>query len=170
MFNTTPCSRKSATLFVLLFLATYAGAAAEERAIDFRATTLTGTPFHGSELEGKIVLLNFWAVWCPPCLKAIPTLGKLQRDFEGRGFQVLGVASYSGSPEDVAAFVKEHDVRYSMVVGDDDLVERFGVIGYPTYFLIDAEGHIARKYVGELDNLYDVVAADVHRIAALKER
>jgi len=148
-------------LFACFFFVTREGAAAAERDIDFRATTLTGTPFHGSELAGKIVLLDFWAVWCPPCLKAIPTLSRLQRDLESSGFQVLGVASYSGSPEDVAAFVKEHDVHYPMVVGDDDLVERFDVIGYPTYFLIDTEGRIAKKYVGELDDLYDIVAADV---------
>jgi thiol-disulfide isomerase/thioredoxin len=140
---------------------------ATKPAIDFVATDLNGKPFYGRSLEGKIVLLDFWAVWCPPCLKAIPVLGKLHRDLGGEDFQVLGIAVYSGTREDVSGLVREHHIEYPMVVGDDDIVEDFGVIGYPTYFVIDPEGAVYKKYVGELEDLYDRVARDV---ATLKER
>ena len=129
--------------------------------IDFQATDLHGVPFHGLSLKGKTVLLDFWAVWCPPCIKAFPVLGRLDRDLKGKGFQVLGIAVFSGTVEDVANFVEEYEVIYQVVVGDEDLVERFGVIGYPTYFLISPEGTIANKYVGDWPNLYEHVKADV---------
>ncbi len=151
----------------LVLLASGSGYAAGNRAIDFKATDLKGNPFYGRSLEGKIVLLDFWAVWCPPCLKAIPVLGKLHRDFGGEDFHVLGMAVYSGTGEDVSSFIQEHDIEYPMVVGDDDIVEDFGVIGYPTYFVIDPGGNVYKKYVGELEDLYGRVAKD---IAILKER
>ena len=135
-----------------------------EAAIDFEATDLGGGRFQGSSLKGTIVLLDFWAVWCPPCLKAMPILGKLQQDFEDEGFQVLGIAVYSGTPEDVSEFIQEHPVDYPIVVGDDDLIERFAIIGYPTYFLIDPEGHIYKKYVGERKDLYERVAEDIEAL------
>ena len=151
----------------LVLLAGGSGYAAANRAIDFKATDLKGNPFYGRSLDGKIVLLDFWAVWCPPCLKAIPVLGKLHRDFGGEDFQVLGMAVYSGTGEDVSLFIQEHHIEYPMVVGNDDIVEDFGVIGYPTYFVIDSAGNVYKKYVGELEDLYDRVAKD---IAILKER
>ena len=143
------------------------GYPAPKPALDFEAADLQGNPFYGRSLEGKIVLLDFWAVWCPPCLEAIPVLGKLHRDFGGEDFQVLGIAVYSGTREDVSGFVQEHHIDYPMVMGDDDIVEDFRVIGYPTYFVIDPEGNVYKKYVGKLEELYDRVAKD---IARLKER
>jgi hypothetical protein len=67
-----------------------------------------------------------------PCITAFPKLSRLQDDFGGSGFQVQGVAVYSGTREDVTAFLTEHPVTYPIVVGDEGLTERFGLIGYPT--------------------------------------
>jgi len=135
--------------------------------IDFQATDLHGVPFHGISLKGKTVLLDFWAVWCPPCIKAFPVLGRLDTDLKGKDFQVLGIAVFSGTVEDVANFVEEYEVTYQVVIGDEDLVEWFGVIGYPTYFLISPEGAIANKYVGDWPDLYENVKADVAALMKL---
>ncbi len=133
-------------------------------AIDFQASGLDGQPFEGRSLKGKIVLLDFWAIWCPPCLWAFPELSRLDNDFEDQDFQVLGIAVYSGTVEDIRRAMVDHGATYPTVVGDDDLVERFEVIGYPTYFLISPEGIIYKKYVGEVSNLYERVAADIAAI------
>lgn len=129
--------------------------------VDFEATDLESRPFRGLSLKGKTVLLDFWAVWCAPCLKAMPTLSRLHTDFAEQNFQVLGIAAYSGSPADVREFLKEHRLAYPVVVGDEDLVERYGVIGYPTYFLIGPDGTVRKKFFGEVDNLYQAVAAEL---------
>lgn len=135
-------------------------------AMDFSATALDGASFAGSELAGKTVLLDFWAVWCAPCISAFPRLNRLQADF-GRGdFTVLGVTAYSGTPTDVRSFLRDHRVDYPVIVADEKLVERFGVIGYPTYFLVRPNGSVYRQYVGEMPDLYEAVASDL----ALLER
>ncbi len=153
------------TVFALV-LATVVAAGAEERAIDFEATTLDGGVFDARELEGKIVLLDFWAVWCPPCIAAMPALSRLDRELGPRGFDVVGVAVHSGSPEDVAGFLEDKDVTYSVVVGDEDLTERFEVIGFPTYFLIDTDGRIFKKYVGEIKTMKVELERDIQNLLA----
>lgn len=165
--RTLPWRPAVGCIAALVLLGVGSSYAAGTRAIDFKATDLKGNPFYGRSLEGKIVLLDFWAVWCPPCLKAIPVLGRLHRDLGGEDFHVLGIAVYSGTREDVSGFVQEHHIEYPMVVGDDDIVEDFRVIGYPTYFLIDPDGNVYKKYVGELEDLYERVAEDIR---ALRKR
>jgi len=130
-------------------------------AIDFQAIDLKGKTFNANSLKGKSVLIDFWAVWCAPCIAAFPTLTKLNRDLKKENFEVVGVAVYSGNYKDVRPFVEKHNLDYRIVVGDEELAERFGVIGFPTYFLIAPDGNIHKKYVGEAKNLYSEVKKEV---------
>ena len=130
-------------------------------AIDFQATRLDGTLFNGSNLEGHVVLLDFWAVWCRPCIEAFPTLNHLARELADRDVEIVGIAVHSGSSEEVADFLTEHDIQYPVVVADEDLVYRLGVIGYPTYLLVGPDGAIYKRYVGKLPNLTDRIMRDV---------
>ncbi|MFQ5628448.1 MAG: TlpA disulfide reductase family protein [bacterium] len=132
--------------------------------IDFTATDLDGKPFDAKSLHGKIVLLDFWAVWCAPCIAAFPTLNRLHKDFKDQNFEVVGIAVYSGKPASVRKFLKKHDLQYQVVVGDADLSGRFNVIGFPTYFLIGPKGRIVKKYVGEVKDLYRDVKADILKL------
>lgn len=129
--------------------------------LDFKAVDLDGKPFNALTLKGKTVLLDFWAVWCAPCIAAFPTLKQLNKDFKDKNFEVVGIASYSGTAKDVSKFVKKHELDYRVIIGGPDLVERFDVIGYPTYFLISPDGKIHKKYVGEAKNLYSEVKKEV---------
>ncbi len=122
---------------------------------------LDGMPFVAAELHGKVVLLDFWAVWCAPCITAVPKLNGLQAEFGGDEFEVIGYAVYSGPGEDVASFAQQHGIEYRVVVGNNDLTFDYGVIGYPSYFLIDQEGRKVRKYVGALPDLQERIGADV---------
>ncbi|MEE8586532.1 MAG: TlpA disulfide reductase family protein [Acidobacteriota bacterium] len=131
---------------------------------DFQALDLEGKAFRGASLRGKVVLLDFWAVWCSPCIAAFPTLGKWQQEYGERGLEVVGIASYSGTPQDVAEFLRERAVSYTMVVGSEDLVEQFEVIGYPTYFLIGRDGKVFGKYVGEMKFSKDRLLADLEKL------
>ena len=104
--------------------------------VDFQVADLDGAPFSLSSFRGEIVVLDFWAVWCAPCLAAIPALNKIHAARETTGAHVVGVAMYSGGADDVRKLLKKHDSRYTKVMGNEELGEQFGVIGYPTYFLI----------------------------------
>ncbi|MCH8838554.1 MAG: TlpA family protein disulfide reductase [Candidatus Marinimicrobia bacterium] len=125
---------------------------------------LDGNQFQGSSLEGKIVLLDFWAVWCGPCLAAFPALKRLSRDFNDRNFEVIGIASYSGTRADVQEVVEQYGVGYTIILGEISLITKFGVIGLPTYFLMGPDGTVARKYVGEVKDLYERISADIGEI------
>ena len=106
---------------------------AEPLAIDFEAVDLDGESFRGIDLKGKFVLLDFWAVWCPPCLDAFPKLTELARDLEDEPFELVGIALYSGDHDSVGEFLEAYEVGYKNVVGEEDLAFRYGVIGYPTH-------------------------------------
>lgn len=134
-------------------------------AVDFQAVDLQGGSFQGTSLKGQIVLVDFWAVWCPPCIAAIPTLNRLNKDLGPKDFRVLGVAVYSGTCEDVAQFVRAHGMDYTVVVGDEDLLERFQVIGFPTYVLLGPDGNVYRTYVGEMGGLERKLREDVAALA-----
>ena len=107
------------------------------------------------------MLLDFWAVWCAPCLDAFPKLTELARDLEDEPFELVGIALYSGDYEQVREFLEAYEADYPIVVGEEDLAFRYGVIGYPTYLLVDPEGNVVMRYVGALPGLEERVKADV---------
>ena len=143
------------------------GQSSEQLAIDFEAVDLEGQPFNGLDLKGDIVLLDFWAVWCRPCLDAFPKFYELKTDMADEDFQIVSIASYSGTVDDVKQFLEEYPTNYITVVGDEDLIYHYGVIGCPTYFLIDPVGDIYQKYVGDLPGMTDRIKSDVE---GLKEK
>ena len=152
------------TLLAVFWLLAAAGGVPQADSItvdDIKGTDLKGSLFDGSSLKGDLVLVDFWAVWCTPCIAAFPVLKQLNTDFNERGFQVVGIAVYSGTREDVREVVNNHKLNYTVVVGDEDLVEAFGVIGIPTYFLFRSDGKLHKKYVGEVKGFYDRIRADI---------
>ncbi|MEE9167591.1 MAG: TlpA disulfide reductase family protein [Candidatus Neomarinimicrobiota bacterium] len=137
----------------------------EDLSVDnVEATDLKGKAFRGTALRGKVVLADFWASWCTPCVKAFPVLKQVNADYKDQGFQVLGIAVYSGTIEDVEKVVDKHGLDYTVVIGDEDLIETFGVIGVPTYFLFGRDGHLARKYVGQSKDFHERVQAHIREL------
>ena len=124
-----------------------------ETAPDVELTTTDGKPLKLSELKGQVVLLNFWATWCVPCRSEIPSLNAMEKDLSARGFKVLGV-----STTDSAELVREYqqDVRqdYTVAVGDDGVAAKYSVGVLPTTFIIDREGRIREKIIGEKTRAY----------------
>ncbi|MEQ1354617.1 MAG: TlpA disulfide reductase family protein [Candidatus Acidiferrum sp.] len=110
--------------------------------------TLAGKSEHLSDLKGKIVVLNFWATWCPPCVEETPSLNRLQKYIDSRGGMVLGISV----DEDGAAyekFLKDQSVIFSTY---RDATKKsaadYGTTIYPETYVIDRHGKIARKFVG----------------------
>jgi peroxiredoxin len=116
---------------------------------DFIRPDLSGRPLQLNQFRGRVVLLNFWATWCGPCITEIPVFARWQRQYGDAGLQVIGV-SMDDDESAVNRFVAKHDVSYPILMGDAQLGELFGgVFGLPQSFLIDARGRIVLRIVGE---------------------
>jgi len=97
--------------------------------------------------RGKVVLLNFWATWCPPCRKETPVLESLQKSY-WKQLTVIGVSVYC-SYADTEEFYRDFKIPYPMIYGSYELMGLYGkVASIPTTFLIDKKGQIAAKVVG----------------------
>jgi thiol-disulfide isomerase/thioredoxin len=117
----------------------------------FTATDVTGKPISTAQLRGKVVLINFWATWCPPCREEIPALIELQKKYKDQ-LQIVGIAQDSGSADDVRRFMDAHGMNYPTVLSSPEIEKLFpGVIALPTTFMLDHEGRLAQKHVGLLN-------------------
>jgi len=133
---------------------------------DFVRTDLSGRPLRLGQYRGRVVLLNFWATWCAPCIEEMPTFSRWQRHFGDGGLQVIGV-SMDDDEATVKRFVAKRSVPYPIMMGDAKLGELFGgVFGLPQSFLIDARGRIVYRSVGEpnIETLRSKIAGliDIH--------
>ena len=115
------------------------------------ATDVTGKPISTAQLRGKVVLINFWATWCPPCREEIPALIELQKKYKDH-LQIIGIAQDSGSAEDVRRFMEAKGMNYPTVLSTAEIEKLFpGVYALPTTFMLDHEGRLAQKHVGLLN-------------------
>lgn len=126
-----------------------------------------GNSFRVPDYKGKVVLVNFWAVWCPPCKLEIPSLQELSRTY-GSQVVVIGIAVDSGSDEKVRDTAKELGITYPVVNGDYDVRAMFGGIRVvPTTMLVNQESEICKTYLGNQEK--QVLEEDIKALLAGKE-
>ncbi len=117
---------------------------------DFSLQDLNGQPLDLASYRGKVVLLDFWATWCTPCRGETPHFVEFQNKYREQGLQVIGISMDDG-PKPVRAFYEEFKMNYPVALGNEKVAEAYGgVLGLPVTFLIDRDGRVATKYVGEV--------------------
>ena len=119
---------------------------------DFTLTGLDGEPFTLSEHRGEVVVLNFWATWCLPCLAEIPALEALHQELGGEGVRIVGISQDTGGADEIRPFAAELDVTYPLLPDPAFTVAaRYGSGSVlPTTIFVDREGRIAREEIGAL--------------------
>ena len=134
----------------LLYFARSDGPNTRQHALapDFTLPQITGTPLQLSSMQGKVVLLDFWATWCEPCREEIPHFVELQHKYGNEGLQIVGV-SMDDSIDPVRPFAEKFQINYPIVMGNAKIGELYGgVLGLPVAFIIGRDGRIYRKHLG----------------------
>lgn len=124
-----------------------------ERRFDFSLIDLDRNNRNISEWDGKILVINFWATWCPPCIKEIPMFMELQTKYADNGLQFIGI-SLDNSRQQVLDFVKIHGINYPILGGDETftVTQKFGNTSgaIPFTVIINRNGYIVSRYLGEM--------------------
>ncbi len=118
---------------------------------NFTLPKLDGTNLSLSDYKGRVVLVNFWATWCPPCVAEMPDLQAVRDELNPRGFEVIAISLDSGAgfKEKVKNFVRDHGITFPVVFTDGSVSGQYGgVPNIPTTFIVDANGNIVSKLVG----------------------
>jgi thiol-disulfide isomerase/thioredoxin len=119
-----------------------------ETAPPLDATDLLGKPVNKDNWNGKVVLVNFWATWCPPCREEIPELLELKREFKDK-MEIVGISEDEDPPATVIKFAHAKGMTYPIVMATPELIEAYGgVPALPTSFLIDTQGRVVQKHSG----------------------
>ena len=129
------------------------------KAPNFTLATLDGDWVTLDDFKGKVILLNFWATWCGPCLMEIPDLKILQEKYNEKGLEVLAITLTSGSPKQISKFSEKWGMNYYVLTDikgneTEKVTSQYGqatgvpISGVPTSFIIDREGYIVKSYIG----------------------
>ena len=114
-----------------------------------QATALDGAPIDTAALEGKVVVVDFWATYCVPCLKEIPTFNRLHEQLADRGVVVLGVSmDVDGGAPLVESFLKQHPMKYRVALGSEKMTDLFHVNQLPTTVVFDRHGKTLQRFEG----------------------
>jgi cytochrome c biogenesis protein CcmG, thiol:disulfide interchange protein DsbE len=140
-----------------------AAALTSKPAPEFTLEAIDGTQVSLSQYRGQVVLVNFWATWCPPCVREMPSLVRIYEQYKGQGFVILGInTTYQDDRVKAAQFAQDNGMRFPVLLNiDPEVTAGYGSRLMPTSYLIDRNGKIVYTRVGQVDeqNLSERVAA-----------
>lgn len=134
--------------FAFLLVSCSSAEKKRKKAPDFSLKTPDNKTVKLSDYKGKIVIVNFFATWCPPCRMEIPDFVKFYKENKNKGVEIIGIA-VSSRKETVKKIIKEFKINYPVCLGDEKVQSDYGGIrAVPTTFIIDKEGNIYKKQIG----------------------
>jgi peroxiredoxin len=136
---------------------------------DFTLPALSGEKISLADFRGRVVVLNFWATWCPPCVEEMPSLKRFADQIEPFGVTVLGV-SVDHDPDALQKFVAETKLGFPIARDADQKVSsRYGTFKFPETYIINSEGRVAEKLIGAIDWQDAQVVSRVRSLARTRD-
>ena len=136
---------------MLASVALWAGCVAEpadrasEPAPPFDLERVDGGRTRLADLEGKLVVLDFWATWCPPCVMEVPELNAFHAEHQGSGVELLAIAIDGEDRGLLETWLEEHGVAYPVAIGDEELARQYGAEAFPFHVLISRDGRVLER-------------------------
>jgi len=116
---------------------------------EFSLKDVNGTEKKLSDFRGSVVIIDFWATWCPPCREEIPHFVELYNQYKDQGLEIIGVSMDQSPERIIPGFIEKNNINYTILFGEDKVYDLYGGINaIPTTFIVDKEGNLVRKYVG----------------------
>ena len=144
------------------------GPAVKGPAPDFELENIAGGKLKAADLKGKVLIVDFWATWCEPCIAEIPKFNKMADEFKGKNVEIVGITVESAH-DTIRPKVKETGMKYTVLVGNDKVVEGFGgLIGFPTTFVVTKDFKIYKKYMGALPDKDVRLRKDVEKLLSVE--
>lgn len=165
---------RAVTIFVaaLLFALSPAGSEAAVRrgqpGPSFKLFAINGQPVSSEGLKGSVVVLDFWATWCPHCRDSIPFLSRLHRTYAAQGLQVVGMSADEGGERVVRQYVEGKAIPYLIVMANRKLLSDYSVRALPVVYILDRHGIVREQFLGFSDQAGAVMEALVKKLLAEK--
>ena len=123
-----------------------------DQAPDFRLPSLDGRSVSLADLRGKVVMVHFWATWCPPCVEELPTLAKLYGELRGGDFEMLAISVDEGGAAAVSPFLQKNGIDLPVLLDPGAPVSRmYGTYKFPETYILDRQGIVRHKVIGPAD-------------------
>jgi thiol-disulfide isomerase/thioredoxin len=131
---------------------------------EFDLENIRGGRTKAAELKGKVLVVDFWATWCEPCISEIPKFNKMADEYHGKDVEIVGITVES--PHDtIKPKVQELAMKYTVLVGNDAVVDGFGgLIGFPTTYIVTKDWKIYKKYMGALPEKDARIRKDIDKL------
>ena len=123
---------------------------------DFTLRALDGVEYKLSQLKGQVVVIDFWATWCPPCRNSIPTFTRLYNKYSEQGLVIVGIGL--DDEQALRDFSKQMQIPYPILIGNNEIAKAYNVTGIPKTIFLDKEGKIRKSQTGfapELEAQFD---------------
>ena len=130
---------------------------------DFTLMDIEGKQVRLKDFKGKVVLLEFWATWCPPCRLSAPELQALHERMEGEDFAIIAIA-VEDKLQRVRKFIEEKGITYTVVIDDKGVDDAYGVHSIPTTLLLDKEGNVALTQKGYAPGSFEMLEKDIREL------
>jgi thiol-disulfide isomerase/thioredoxin len=109
---------------------------------------LPGDEFNVEDYKGKVLVVDFWATWCPPCKMEIPDLIEINNEYKGKGVVLVGITGDEDAEKSVPEYARESGLNYRNFIMNDAIDEKYNIIGWPTKFIYDADGNEVFRQTG----------------------